>query len=1649
MLAVVLFSVALMAAASGVQAQPTFDLTHVPDEIGPGGSNLLVFDIQNGSGAPATDLAFTTILPAGATLAVPAAPMTDCVGGVVTAPDGGSTISFSGGSLAGFESCQISVQVKADLPGFYTTTSGDLTSSQGNSGPATDEFSVEADRPGFSKSFSPVTAPFGGRSTLSFFIDNSLNAQQSFSLRFTDELPLGMIIADPPNVANSCGGGSIVAMAGSDVLSYAPAFPGDASVAAGGVCSISVDVVSSINLGGFGPVINTSDELTSITVGPVDTSGFATAALEPVVSGNVILIQEFLADPVLPGETVDVRFTVQNLDRDHALSGGSFDFDLDLMLAGLSAVGLPASDVCGAGSSLDGGAVLSLNGANLPPEGLCFFTVTLQVPAGAATGAYPAVTSALTGTIDGAPVASEAPRDILFISESPRLGKVFLNDPVGAGGTVSMEFTLSNPSATEAASAIAFSDNLSAFFDGAVVTALPAAGFCGPGSFAFANLVSGSLFLNVIEASLAPGASCTFVVDLLMPVSSNTRSATNITSPLTATVAGVTNFGPVATADLTVIGGPRLAKQFSADVVQPGATVNLDFTISLEEGAPAQATGITFTDDLDAMLTGLVAIGLPSNDVCGTGSSLSGTSVLTLSGGTLQPGQSCSFSVTLQVPASALPGEYSNLTSQASGIISGLTVIGPAASDRFLVGGLGFDLEFIDDPVLAGGTLTARYTIDNSSASDASGLFFTHNLNASLAGLVPAGALPTEPCGAGSALSGTGFLIFTGGNLPAGTDCVFDIPLAVPAGAGDGQYGSVTSNLTGTLGGSPITLPPANDQFLLSSSLLFLQHDYTNDPAMPGGAVTLEFTLSNLDASNGASALSFTHDLNAIFPGLSAVALPAPDVCGPGSSINGVGLLTLSGGSLPPGGSCTFPVDVVIPAGMPAGSYPSQTSGVTGTITGLPVTGPASSAELGIQSFGFSKSFLTNPLDIGAGPATSTLQFQIVNNGSQTATGLAFSDDLDAMLSGLVATNLPLGDVCGAGSSLSGTSVISLSGASLPPGGSCSFSAEVLTPASALGGTYTNTSSDLFQAGLPVAGPAVADLTLVGAAVLVIDPSLIDFGPQRLGTTSAALSASIENQGNDVLSVVSIDGPAAPFAAAGGDCPAAPFDLAPGASCFLAYDFSPLALGPSSLALAVTSNAATVDDTLVLQGVGIEPALTITPAAIDFGDQLINTSSPALSASLSNSGTATLLITDLSAPAGDFAVVTSDCGTLPITLPVGSSCSIDYRFSPTATGPALSTINVTSDAPSSVDSFDLSGNGIQGALALSSTLIDFPDTNLLAGPSLIDLTLSNAGDGLLTISAISDPLAPFTVLTGARGGADCGPVPIALVPGGSCNLHVQFAPPTLGDFTSSFELASDSPSSPDVVTLNGRGVQALLTLGSNALLFPDTAVGATASQNLALQNDGNIDLNVSLNDDPGAPFTVLPGNCTGDPILLTPTASCELEVQFAPQAPGDFTASFLVDSDSGEAAPSVDLSGRGLQGILSLDASDLDFPVTALGETSLLQVTLSNTGNLLLTVSDLIGPSAPFAIESSTCGSLPFPLDAAASCSLTISFAPISHGVFNDVIEVQHDGLGSPTFIGLSGSLQTLPVPVLDRLGLGLLILLLALPGALMLRRLD
>ncbi len=985
--------------ASATSIPPSFSKSFAPSTIGPGSTTTLTFVIDNSDspGYPADDVAFTDVLPTEITIADPASATNSC-GGVLSAPDGGTTISLTDGDLGGGAICTITVNVTASDFGegsaAHTNTTGDLTSSLGNSGTATADLTVDSGLPGFSKTFSPDPIPLGGTSTLTFLIDNTDNGTDVDNLSFTDVLPAGMIIATPANKSTDCGHPSVpatlTAPSGGTTISLfafgSPSFPALDEFA---TCTVKVSVTTTAN--------GTFDNVSGSLFPEGDEAGFATATLG--VPRNT-LNKVFVGDPATPGATISLEFTIQNPSRTDSLTGIGFTDVLSDALTGLSATPPPMPDPpCGAGSTLTGSTTLTFAGGSLAPEASCTFAVPVTVPAGAAPGNYTNTTSTVTGTLGGDAFIGPAASDVLTVTEAPTLTKEFTDDPVGAGGTVTLNFEIQDNTTAGGSTDIAFDDLLLYLPEppGLSVT-LPADGFCGGGSSIVVFDDGLEHGLRMTGGSLGAGLSCDFDVLLDIPEGFPGGDYVNTTSDVSATIGASTVFGPPASDILVVLGAPEFTKEFSADAVAPAGTVDIDFTISHLDSAPGDATAITFTD----VLPGFTATGTPIADPCGTGSSLTGTTTLTLSGGTLAAGEECTFSVSVTESGSTF-GTRTNTTGNLTATVLGEAVTGDEAEDDIVVTPVTFTKEFTDDPVAAGGTVTLEFTITNTSATlDATSISFTDDLDANLAGLAATGGpTPDPPCGAGSSLSGTTFLTFAGGSVPAASSCSFTVPVSVPGGAADDPYLNRTSGLTLTLDGSTFTQSAAVDFLEVASPLPpLVTKEFTDDPVEPGDTVTLEFTVTNPNTADAMTSIVFDDVLTDALAGLTGSPPPTPDPpCGAGSSLTGTTTLSLADGTLPAGGSCTFTVPVTVPGGAAPGSYLNETTAPTALVDAIAVTGDPASDTLDVVSATPSADVSVDKVDDAdpvAQGATLTYTLTVTNDGPELAADVVVVDTLPA-----------------------------------------------------------------------------------------------------------------------------------------------------------------------------------------------------------------------------------------------------------------------------------------------------------------------------------------------------------------------------------------------------------------------------------------------------------------------------------------------------------------------------------------------------------------------------------------------------------------------------------------------------------------------------
>jgi hypothetical protein len=208
--------------------------------------------------------------------------------------------------------------------------------------------------------------------------------------------------------------------------------------------------------------------------------------------------------------------------------------------------------------------------------------------------------------------------------------------------------------------------------------------------------------------------------------------------------------------------------------------------------------------------------------------------------------------------------------------------------------------------------------------------------------------------------------------------------------------------------------------------------------------------------------------------------------------------------------------------------------------------------------------------------------------------------------------------------------------------------------------------------------------------------------------------------------------------------------------------------------------------------------LTLNPTSINLGSVTVGQTSPVLTTTLTNTGNASLTITNDSISAGDFnwgGKGTCNYGTLA----PGASCTYSAKFTPTATGTRTATITIYSTASDSTVTLPLSGIGTattSGTLAVSPAALG----SVVVGTSGTASGTLTAGGSSVAVSAVSSNNSAFSV-----GGLS---LPVTIPAGNSAAFTVTFSPQTTGAVTAALTFTSNAQSSTTVETLTGTGMAA-------------------------------------------------------------------------------------------------------------------------------------------------------------------------------------------------------------------------------------------------
>lgn len=212
-----------------------------------------------------------------------------------------------------------------------------------------------------------------------------------------------------------------------------------------------------------------------------------------------------------------------------------------------------------------------------------------------------------------------------------------------------------------------------------------------------------------------------------------------------------------------------------------------------------------------------------------------------------------------------------------------------------------------------------------------------------------------------------------------------------------------------------------------------------------------------------------------------------------------------------------------------------------------------------------------------------------------------------------------------------------------------------------------------------------------------------------------------------------------------------------------------------------------------------DPTVFLSPSTIAFADLGIDAPASSLNILLVNKGLATLssIVASIPTPSGNFTLTSFPASSLEYN----ESSLFAMEFDPTTIGLKTDTLQITSNASTSPDTFPITGTGITFPdISVAPTSVDFGMIVVTESSGIMKVVVSNAGGENLNIYSyiIDDPVFAIDNVPD-----------ILILPAGSTDVDLIFTPTSINTFNGNLTINSDDPDTPAlIVPLTGIGVVA-------------------------------------------------------------------------------------------------------------------------------------------------------------------------------------------------------------------------------------------------
>ncbi len=572
-------------------------------------------------------------------------------------------------------------------------------------------------------------------------------------------------------------------------------------------------------------------------------------------------------------------------------------------------------------------------------------------------------------------------------------------------------------------------------------------------------------------------------------------------------------------------------------------------------------------------------------------------------------------------------------------------------------------------------------------------------------------------------------------------------------------------------------------------------------------------------------------------------------------------------------------------------------------------------------------------------------------------------------------------------------------GTTLAQGASCAINV-TFTP-----GSTGSRSATLSVTDDAVGSPQTVPLSGIGTTALTVSPTTLNYGTVTVNTSSS-LPVTVTNSSAAAIGITSIK--------LGGDnqtdfseTNTCGTSIPANSSCTITVTFDPLSSGSKSATLTIRDSDPSSPQTVTLSGTGgtAAPGAVFSPTSLTFGSVVYLDSSPVMTTTLTNNGTASLNINsiNITGAKSDYAQ-TNNC---PGSLAQGSSCTINVTFTPLAIGSLSASVSVSDNAAGSPQTVSLSGTGL-AALTLNPSSLSFGTVNV-GSTSTQSLTIQNGSNATIAVTS-------FT-FSGTNAGDfsqtnNCG---TQIAGNGSCTVKVSFDPASAGSRSATMKIADSDPTTPQSVSLSGTGSgSASVTFSPTSLSFGNEPYEKSSAPLVTtMTNSGTATLSItsiSVGGNDPADFT----KSTTCGTSLAQGASCTITIVFVPTAIGARTATISVMDSVPGSPQTVPLSGTGVSA-LTISPTALSFGLVNVGTSATMQTTIANGSTAAIGITNMtFGGADPGDFsQTNTCGAK---ISGNGSCTITVTFKPSVTGARSASLMIMDSDPSSPQTVTLSGS---------------------------------